>query len=127
MVLLAVMTVTIVWCLVQQVMYRFGHAWSPVNAYAVSLFILATGAFAVILLHPTSTVPAREGLTMTIDAWGRLVEESEIASLIAAAESGELVEREGEYVAGRRRIAFAPMTGFGLETRTQNARDGGEH
>lgn len=66
MVLLAVMTVTIVWCLVQQVMYRFGHAWSPVNAYAVSLFILATGAFAVILLHPTSTVPAREGLTMTI-------------------------------------------------------------
>ncbi len=46
-----------------------------------------------------------------LDAWGRLVEESEIASLIAAAESGELAEREGEYLAGRRRVAFAPMTG----------------
>ena len=46
-----------------------------------------------------------------LDAWGRLVEESEIASLIAAAESGELVEQEGEYVVGSRRIAFAPMTG----------------
>lgn len=61
----AIMTVTAVWCIVQQVMFRFGRAFSPISRVAVSLFILSTPAYALILLHPESIVPVREGLAMT--------------------------------------------------------------
>lgn len=61
----ALMTATVVWCIVQQVMFRFGRAFSPISGIAVSLSILSSCAYALILLHPESLVPVREGLTMT--------------------------------------------------------------
>lgn len=61
----AIMTVAAVWCIVQQVMFRFRRAFSPISRFAVSLFILSTPAYALILLHPESIVPVREGLAMT--------------------------------------------------------------
>lgn len=61
----AIMTVTIVWCMVQQVMFRFGRAFSPISRFAASLFVISSCTFALIVLHPASTVTAREALTMT--------------------------------------------------------------
>ncbi|MEW1960962.1 hypothetical protein AB0269_00700 [Microbacterium sp. NPDC077644] len=59
----------------------------------------------------TGTHDRGQRIHVSIAAWGRLVETSEIVSLISAAESGDLTESGGEYAAGPRRIAFAPMTG----------------
>lgn len=65
-VFIALMVATATWCLVKQVRYRYGRAVSPVAPSATALFVVASGVFVLIALHPESMLPACVGSMMIV-------------------------------------------------------------